>query len=278
MVEWSRDTLWRQGGLLTRDACKALALVHPEGQDRTVVVVASHDCDLTQSPSKEPIVEVVVGCKIDKLDGSCTHAKNSRKLHIEFTGDVPLLVELEASRKIGVSKEVLYKFDPQENIKLIPERCGAYQHWLASRYRRSAFPDEFERRLLKETKLAEKIAKALMPHGENIIGIFFDVDEGEEVKREGAEDVYVLDIYILHSSELDFVVAEAAARQAADVITQAFNERLFKPTKAWKFIELRACDVLSEAAITYQYFKLLKRWRLDYISFASDPQQPVVVE
>lgn len=278
MVEWNRDTQWRQGLLLTREACEAFNLVHPAGHEHTVVVVATHDCDLTQDSSKEPKVEVLVGCKIDTLDGICTNAKDSRKLHIEFSGEVSLLVEFDASRKFGISKEMLFKFSPLEDIRLTPERFDVYQHWLASRYRRSAFPDEFERRLKRETRLAEKITKALTPHGENIMGIFFDVDEGKDLKKEGADDTYTLDVYILHSSEPDFAAAKSAAQKAADAITDAFKKKLYTPTQTWRFIELRDCIVLSESTLTYQHFKQLKRWRLEHISFASDPHQPMITE
>jgi hypothetical protein len=85
---------------------------------------------------------------------------------------------------------------------------------LARRYRRSAFPDEFERRLTKQTKQADKIAKALKPHGALIVGIFFDVDDGHEVTRNGPDDTYTLGLLILHAAEPDFDAAEMAAEQA----------------------------------------------------------------
>jgi hypothetical protein len=151
--------------------------------------------------------------------------------------------------------------------------------WLASRYRRSAFPDEFERRLVaKEFKLHEKIAKAVKPHGELIVGVFFDVDEGAEVTREGPGDTYTLDITILHSAAPDFEAAEKGAETAAKAIEKAFRDKLFDPTKTWQHIELRFCDVVSESVLTYQQFKQLKRWRLEHISLAAEPQQPVLAE
>ena len=151
--------------------------------------------------------------------------------------------------------------------------------WLASRYRRSAFSDEFERRLTsKEFKLHEKIAKAVKPHGELIAGVFFDVDEGAEVARDGPDDTYTLDITILHSADPDFDAAEKAAEAAAKAIEKAFKDKLFDPTKTWRHIELRSCDPVSESVLTYQQFKQLKRWRLEHISLAAEPPQPVLAE
>jgi hypothetical protein len=242
-----------------------------------LAIVATHDCDLAQLPAGEPSVEVVVGCILDKTDGNFTHAKVPRRLHLAFEGDIPCLAEFEATNKVNVEKAKLGEFTPRTESYLSPESASTFQLWLASRYRRSAFPDEFERRL-KDQKLAEKIAKALKPHGELIAGVFFDVDEGREATRDGPQDLYTLDIYILYPAEPDADAAEAAAQKAADAIKSAFTERLFKPTRTWQDIELRACEVVAESVLTYQQFKQLKRWRLDYLSLSGEPQQPLLTE
>lgn len=256
-----------------------MGLQHEKGSEQTLVIVASHDCDLAQPPEVEPLVEVVVGRLVPSGDGNCTHAKNARKLHVEFAGDAVFWGEFEAIAKSSVDKHLLNKFVPRADSQLTSERHASFQMWLASRYRRSAFADEFERRLTsKEFKLHEKIAKAVKPHGEMIVGVFFDVDEGQEVTRVGPDDSYTLDITILHAADPDFDAAEKAAGAAAKAIEKAFNEKLFAPTKTWKHIELRSCEPVSESVLTYQQFKQLKRWRLEHISLAADPQQAVLVE
>lgn len=279
MAEWNRDTPWRQGLLLGKDAIEALKLHHDLAADQTIVIVASHDCDLAQAPEAEPSIEIVIGHPVTDKDGNCTSAKNARKLHIEFGGAAVFWAEFEATAKRTIEKSLLNGFVPRPETQLSRENHTIFQMWLASRYRRSAFPDEFERRLaLKEFKLHEKIAKAVKPHGELIAGVFFDVDEGVEVTREGSEDVYTLDITILHSADQDFAAAERAANTAAKAIEKAFKEKLFDPTKTWQQIELRSCDPVSESVLTYQQFKQLKRWRLEHISLAADPQQPMLAE
>ncbi|WP_459199277.1 hypothetical protein ACQVRX_01620 [Ralstonia pseudosolanacearum] len=277
MAEWNRDTPWRQGHLLNTDAIEALGLRHSSTPDQTIVVVATHDCDLAQDPEWEPHIEVVVGRLTDK-DGNCTHAKNARKLHVEFAGDAAFWGEFEATAKATIDKKALNEFIPRPDAYLTTENQAIFQMWLASRYRRSAFADEFERRLTKETKLAEKIAKAVKPHGELITGVFFDVDEGEEVARKGPDDTYTLDITILHAADPDFDAAEKAAQAAAKAIEKAFKEKLFDPAKKWQHIELRSCEAISESVLSYQLFKQLKRWRLEHISLAADPQHPVLAE
>ena len=279
MAEWNRDTPWRQGHLLDKDAIEALGLHHAVAPDKTLVIIASHDCDLAQAPEGEPAVEVVVGRLVTDKDGNCTHAKNARKLHVEFAGTAFIGAEFEATAKVSIDKRALNDFVPRPEAHLSPENHAIFQMWLASRYRRSAFPDEFERRLtLKEFKLHEKIAKAVKPHGELIAGVFFDVDEGDEVTRDGPDDTYTLDITILHLADPDFDAAEKAAETAAKAIEQAFRDKLLDPTKTWQHIELRSCEPVSESVLTYQQFKQLKRWRLEHISLAAEPQQPVLAE
>ena len=279
MEEWNRDTPWRQGHLLDKDAIEALGLHHAVAPDKTLVIIASHDCDLAQAPEGEPAVEVVVGRLVTDKDGNCTHAKNARKLHVEFAGAAFIGAEFEATAKVSIDKRALNDFVPRPEAHLSPENHAIFQMWLASRYRRSAFPEEFERRLtLKDFKLHEKIAKAVKPHGELIVGIFFDVDEGAEVTRDGPDDTYTLDITILHLADPDFDAAEKAAETAAKAIEQAFRDKLLDPTKTWQHIELRSCEPVSESVLTYQQFKQLKRWRLEHISLAAEPQQPVLAE
>ncbi|MDW7643775.1 MAG: hypothetical protein SCI25_01895 [Desulfuromonadales bacterium] len=278
MPEWSRNTAWRQGQLLSDYAASAIGLLHPESPDDTLVIIATHPCDLTQLPDKEPHVEVVVGRRIDQLDGNHTHAKSSRTIHVKFEGDEPLLAEFVVTEKQYVTKAVLAKFEPETRFHLSPTSLNTFQIWLASRYRRSAFPDEFERRM-KISKLDSKISKIIKPLGEMITAVFFDVDEGREISKSGPDDVYLLDIFMLYAVEPDVDAAETAALKAVAEIKQAFKGRLFDAaTGTWKNIELRYVDAISEDALTYRDSQLLKKWRLDHISLGADPQQPVLAE
>lgn len=279
MAEWARKTPWRQGYLLTDEAVKSLDLTHPNYPDDTVVIMATHDCDLAQSTEIEPVVEVVIGRQIANLNGNYTRAKTARTLHIGFEGDDPLLAEFIITSKRSVSKAALGDFKPAVGRRLSPLGQVTFQRWLAARYRRSAFPDEFERRLVHETKLAERLTKAVKPHGELITAVLFDVDEGEERIRSGPDDVYVLDITLLHTVEPDYEAAASAANTAKKAIQDAFEKKLFdKQSGKWQHIELRYLDVISEEALTYRQFTLMKPWRLEYISLSSDPQQPIAAE
>lgn len=275
MAEWSRETHWHQGSVLPDDASKALELSHPESPERTFVVVISHDCDLAADPDREPLVELVTGRIIDAIKAD-SHAKSARRLQIEFQGPAGVIaVELSATHKSFVQKSDLAPFDPRADVHLDAQGLSILQRWLAARYRRAAFPDEFERRL-KEAKLPRRIEKALNAAGKHVIAVFFDVDGGEDLQRNGPNDFYRLGIYLLYDTTQNEPEAETATRSAADQIEKAFESALQSEDKSWSNIRLEYCDVMSDQAMSYGNSLMFKQWRLEHISLEDDPQQPVL--
>ncbi len=277
MAEGHRNSRWRQGQLLSKEAIEALGLFPVTDAKDTLAIVASHDCDLASGSDREPFVEVIVGLKVIK-DGNHTHGKNPRKLHIEFSGETSFWGEFEASSKRSIDKHSLMLHSPLNHSRLNAENQATFQFWLASRYRRAAFPDEFERRL-KANKLTENIATILKPLGSLITGLFFSVDSDEEMTHSGKKNTFILDITLLYIEDDSLIEGEKIANALAQSLTSVFRKKLFDPEKnQWQDIELRSCEAVSEAALSYQDFKIMKRWRLDYISLGADPQQPAPAE
>ncbi len=276
-MAWDRKTPWRQGKLIATDDCMKLELCSEVEREKILVIVASHDCDLTQAPDIEPKVEVIVGKITAGVDGNLSHAKNTRRLQLVFDAEVRLLGEFEAIRKTTVSKADLAEFEPRKDLTLSSENVNTFQLWLASRYRRSAFPDEFEEKL-KESKLIDKISKAVKPHAEHISGVFFDVDGGEELVHVDAEDTYQLGIIILYPAEPTPEKSQNAAEEVQKKISDAFKNALYAPHGKWQHIELSYCEAVSEGALIYAQFKQLKRWRLDHMSLVAIPQQAPIAE
>lgn len=277
MVDWSRDIPWRQGSVVSRDSFSQLDLGIDLDTETNVVIVISHDCDLAQSPDVEPNCEIVVGRIIDELNGSSTHTKNPRILHTLLqTREGGMPIELIATNKRYISKEVLLRLQLDNERQLDSPSLRVLKRWLSIRYSRSAFPDNFDARL-KEVSLDKKIAKALRKHGVAITAIFFDVDEGVEEARIEPGDPYILDIVLLFSTEQDAGAAEAAAEIAKREITNAFKEKCFDRTSnQWRNIELRYFDIVSDEAFTYRQSITLTQWRLEHISFAEEPAHPVL--
>jgi hypothetical protein len=158
---------------------------------------------------------------------------------------------------------------------LSPESLVTLQHWLAARYHRAAFADEFENRLkAKPAKLDRKIAKALDNAAQHVLAVFFDVDDGEEVKRNGPDDVYRLRVTVLYDSAKDEPKAYKAAQGAADAIVNEF-EKAFLADGQWHDIQLLSCEAVSDSAMTVAESRMLKRWRLDHMSLEEESLQPM---
>ena len=275
MAEWSRETYWHQGSVLPDNASEVLALSHPESPERTFVVVISHDCDLAADPEREPLVELVTGRIIDAIKAD-SHAKSARRLQIEFQGlQGPIAVELLATHKSFVQKSDLAPFDPRAGVNLDAQGLSILQRWLAARYRRAAFPDEFERRL-KEARLPRRIEKALNAAGKHVIAVFFDVDGGEDIQRNGPDDFYRLGIYLLYDTTQNEPEAEAATRSASDQIEEAFEKAFRSKDNSWRNIRLEYCDVMSDQALSYGNSLHFKQWRLEHISLEDDPPQALL--
>ncbi len=277
MADWDRGVPWRQGHFITAEDAVELKLIVSENSGRNIPIIISHDCDIAKIPDIEPQVEIIVGTRIAAVDGNYTHSKNPRKLHLSVRdrdGDFGL--QLLATGKRSVSKQQLVSYEPYTAITLLPKELLVLQRWLAARYHRSAFPDEFDRRL-HEYDLHIKLVKILKPLGHHVIAAFFDIDEGNNIERKGPNDTYALRIYLLYSTESDPQTAESAAQSAADSIAEAFRSNYFDFSKnVWQQIELIDCMAISDQVMTYAMALQLKKWNIDHLSFRTEPAQPVL--
>lgn len=274
MSAWVRETPWRQGHVLPAEAIQALGLGVQGDDDSCVAVVIGHDCDLAQEPDVEPDVEVIVGRQVSAPDGNFTHGKNARRLHLTFSGASDrITADLLAKSKRPVTKEDLAGYTPRRDVLLSPVERTILQRWLAARYRRAAFPDEFERRL-DHTGLRERISKILKTHGALISAVFFDVDQGEDVERSAdSPDPYVLSIYLLFNTEFDPEGAEEAAMAAKSALIDVFQRRCRPDGAKWNHFELVECEEISDQAMTVQQADNFKRWSADYFSIRTNPPE-----
>ena len=207
-------------------------------------------------------------------DGNFAHAKNARRLHLTFSGGTERVTgDLVASCKIPIEKERLAKFEPIAAVRLTPGEHTVLQRWLAARYRRAAFSDEFDKRL-NDTGLRDRLGSILKRSGVLISAVYFDVDQGEEVFR-AANEPYTLGIYLLYSTETDPDAAEKAANTAKVAIRKAFREKC-RQDGIWHDIELVECEAISDQAMTVQQAESLKRWSADYLSLRTDPPQSMI--
>jgi hypothetical protein len=283
MGNWDRSTPWRQGAFLTSEAAIALGLGSRATADHTAVIVVSHDCDLAQSPEHEEVVEVIVGRFLDQPAGNFMHCKNARRLHLSCSGGQRVCsIELDARSRIAIPKvsgtsSSLGDFSPDPAWAMNPSERRTLQRWLAARYDRAAFPDEFDRRLKEETGVADALAKAFKETGHYIPAVFFGIDEGQAVEHEGADDTYRLTITLLYLTDRDAEVAERSAEKAKARIEEIFRSRCTVKAAGveWRWIELQGVEIMSDEAMTYAQSLNLTRWQADHVSLRAVPPQPV---
>lgn len=264
MAEWDRAVKWRQGFFLTPQSLIDLGLCASEVAPGLLGIVATHDCDLTQSPNVEPQVEILLGSRIEEVDGNCTHAKTARKLHLTIGGITPCFGEFVATEKHLVSKDRLFQLTADPSLKLEPAELITFRGWLADRYRRSAFPDAFES-ALKTKGVESKIKATAKKHAKDVSALLFDLEEGQN-------PAFLLDIIVLYPDEPDYEKALSGADAMVAALKSEFT-KAFKVKDEWHDIELRYIDAISESALSFADYKKYKPWRLDYLSYAAEKNE-----
>jgi hypothetical protein len=162
MAPTGRSVPWRQGHFLPDEALRSFEVT--ESADKLAIVI-SHDCDIVQTPSVEPNVEIVVGRAIETPDGNFKYSKNPRKLHLECTaGTQRFLVELVATDKMAVPKEGetgLLKHAPREDLRLSAHNGpdDPYKLTISLLYSTEAAPDEAEHAAMEVSKSVRSVFK-----------------------------------------------------------------------------------------------------------------------
>lgn len=278
MVEWPRSTQWRQGSILNRGLLSSSeqSFAGPS-QGTDIAVVVSHDCDIAANPVTEPGIEVIPVAFLPNESGSLTHAKDPRRLHLKVihrnTGN-PNFVEFKATDKTQIPKEQFFGLLPSEEYELAPKELEILRRWLAARYRRHAFSDEFEQRF---QKVEQKFKEILKQSSNHLRAILFDVDEDSGKDSTGISTAYVLDIYLVYTGEDVSEESLKVAQCTKAKIEKAFQSK-YRHAGEWSGIELRSCEVISDHALSYKQYLDLAEWRSEGLSLRSDPVGPMTEE
>jgi len=264
-----RDTDWRQGDLLTREAAAALGLVAAADERHRVIVIA-HDCDLPHE--SELCVEVIVAEMVVKEDPQLSYAKNPRRLHLAYEGinAAPLILELRHGDRRSVPKGDFAERAVKDHSLALPiDAKRILKQWLAARYGRPAFPNEFEERLRKG-KVERKIAKILEPDAKYLVGLFFDL--GEQRGTEAVEgEPYALSVSVVYDANEGGADARGAAERVAMQLRELFENTYGKPDVATE-IALDACEAVADTYLTLADLRRVDQWRLEYISLRDGEQ------
>jgi hypothetical protein len=275
MTEWSRSSPWRQGSILDHELVAVFARSFGDPPtEADFAIVVSHDCDIAASPTSEPYIEVISGTFVPEQNGSLTHAKDARRLHLSIMrADQPQFAELKATNKFQISKEQFAGKQPSSKLVVGSKDLGILRRWLAARYRRHAFPDKFEERF---DRVEPKFRDILKRSNTHLRAILFDLEDPSSDSAD-PDAPYILDIYLIYTGGSDFTEALKVAQSTKSKIEKAFQGR-YQHNGEWKDIELRNCDVMSDEALSYFQYLQLAEWRSEGLSLRSDPFEPMTEE
>lgn len=231
----------------------------PAPEDRRLVVI-SQSCDVVQrSDQAEPEVELLVLQPIEKLDGAFTSGKHSRNLHLnsKLAGEVASY-STTPFHKLRLPREALLAWHPSPEEFLPDREIRAITHWLAARYVRAAFPDDFEGRLRGVPKFKEKTKKQAKKISKNVRGIYLKLYPDAEL---GEEEVY--------SVQLLALVRKGCHLEDPSVVgpIEAIVE-LFKQAGMDVRHAIRGEDTVPYSVVVDEY----RPWNFDSISLDQDPQ------
>ncbi len=277
MAEWTRSTPWRQGSILDQVTLDALRAQSPAVPDADIGIVITHDCDIAASITTEPVIEIVPGRFVEEENGSFTHSKDPRTLHLtiqERTTTAQRVVELKAPGKCPLPKEQLADSVPSTQFALAAKELTILRRWLAARYRRHAFPDTFEEAF---DKVEGKFRDILKGSSNHLRAVLFDLDEDSRATTESGGPYYRLDIYLIYTNQPNHDASHNAAQTAKVKIEKAFRDK-YRPAGEWQQIELTSCEVMSDNALPYALYLNLVEWRAEGLSLRSDPFGPMTEE
>jgi hypothetical protein len=263
-MPWSRNTLWKQGSVLAKENFIKVGLENEIDADLAVVV--SHDCDIANDNLEaEPAIEFIFASIVDQQNGNCTHGKNPRTLHLSYNREgEAIVVELIASRKISIQKDVLEPIQPDLDYEL--NSTYILQSWLAARYRRHALPNSLVDRLKPVLAHLDKEGKK---NANGILSFRLDYEPKSELPPEEPYELWINIVYITDDDRYEAMAEEIAAGLNAKF------PKLLEKTKDCGSVDLQRCEAVSEMEFTIRDMRETVEYHLEYLSYRTEPPGPI---
>jgi hypothetical protein len=242
---------WRQGSVI--DDASATELTKggslPNQDAAGIWLVVSHDCDVTNhSFANEPNVEVIFGEVFEdrgRLDGNKKWGKNARMLQIELEGKT---YEINASNRSVFPRVLLAKHTPRKP-DLNREQVQQIVSWIARKYTRSAFPDEFNERI---RPAASKLRKAFKKKGELLSALFLQVSDEE------LDESHCYELVIFGARRVEDYDDQEKRTEAQELL-----DRIEAELERCDGISVEFSDLRSEGDIGLADIRMMKRWESD---------------
>lgn len=262
-------TTWRQGDLLAPDDALTLGLIDPAQRDTHRVLVISHSCDIAAPEKTEPVVEVVIGEVLARADRDVRlhNGHSIRRLDLSAPSEAgEEWAKFMMATKRSIPKSDFLRYEPWPERVYPARQRRVLSRWLAQRYARSAFPDAFN--IWLGQRFRGDLEDLIKRHSEELVGVYFDIDNGEDHERTDPENPYKLEVELVYDTE-DAGHADVA-EQAARELTELFRQRCLEQ-RQWRCIELVRCDPVADTVFPLRSANEFRRWRLEYHSADGQP-------
>lgn len=254
------DVSWRQGAIIGRElvspANDALSVPMPIPEDSLLILV-SQDCDIAhQSYEVEPFIEFLVATRMSATDEDkgLQWGKHPRRFQfsIQHQGDQALF-EININDRYRTRREILLDGLPEGHLD--SKTTEALCRWVAKRYTRPAFPDEFNRRC---KAAREKLAALFKKRGHLILSIQVRL-EPEEVELPAGENYRIMLYAVCDRDTWDDPMSRAEATKLVEQIGTKLaecdgilvDESVLVPAHRFTLEDLRETD----------------RWDYDYLTY-----------
>lgn len=241
---------WRQGIILSAKAFDS-SLPGDVITDQSSLVVVTQSCDLIhQSLVNEPHAVFLVIEPLESLDNGFRYGKHPRQIHL--ISDTGKAFSARAWNQVSIPREVLRDIPIEGADSISSDELRVLTDWLAKRYTRIAFPDNFNDLLHSKRNTFQKLIKK---HHDLFLEILLYLEPFDELPL---DTKYRLICRLLMDDELhsDTTIFRAAEKFAEDL------KKLFEECG----IDVVEIAPISDEDLSYADLKQLARWDYDYLS------------
>lgn len=187
------DATWRQGSIIGRDliqrATDAIPVSRPIPEDSLFILI-SQDCDIVHKRyDVEPFVEFLVATRIEATakNKGLQWGKHPRRFQFSITQQgSESLFEIDINDRHRAPRQILLPGLPEQRLDAtLTEAIG---RWVAKRYTRAAFPDQFNRRT---DAARDSLADLFKKQGDLILSIHIRI-EPDDAELPEAEDYRIV--------------------------------------------------------------------------------------
>lgn len=256
---------WRQGSIFFRNDTWAFQSWFPAVSHDSYLMVITHTCAVvSDSLQKEPTAEFLVLKRTESLEKEHANGRNPRLLSFYVTEnniDIPVLAHI--SKRYSFARHWLLNSTPHENITISDETLRKLTTWLARRYTRPAFPDEFNRRTdAPFNKIQKKFKKAAYKEAvNNLISFALEIPEYKKELSEGED--YELGVYLIVDGEQ----LELHRDKYEELIIYVTGE-----LENCEGIGFFGAEIIGDDDLTVAQSRQLKLYDLDSLSFNEEGQ------